>query len=399
MTGTAVIRSFRAASIRRWRIDHRDLLSATAHEHRTLNPNLIDAIIRVTARRFLRGLSMYGISLSIPTSNTFIVFRLFLLLAKDLRLELEIGMGRSSRRIGGPHDSPILTVERPDGEEIRYDVNIMRMKPRRTLPTASDPWKDFLSLPRRNRAARLSGPPELPIPFEASIRDGYLTWTWYSLDKGGHRVAPTPQKLPSTLCFDFAKLAGASDKQILRFADKWGPLGLDRREEERVDSCREHARLALALIRFAGERVTGGRGEDEDWQVICKSTPARAIDRKRMDHPTQMAIVASAVNTWFAHARGHGIITVDGDSGDLQVRPYASDLFGVLIPQIAHLIARSDQTALCAGCRDPFTPKRPIVRGSRQYCNGCRKAKLPQRDAARDGRRRVREKAGNGDDH
>src|SRR5712691_1661674 len=39
------------------------------------------------------------------------------------------------------------------------------------------------------------------------------------------------------------------------------------------------------------------------------------------------------------------------------------------------------------------------TRGSRQYCNGCRKAKLPQRDAARDWRRRVREKAGNGDDH
>jgi hypothetical protein len=271
------------------------------------------------------------------------------------------------------------------------------MKPSRTLPTTSDPWKDFLSLPRRNRTARLIGPPQLPMPMKASLRDGYLTWTWYSPDEGGHREPPKRQKPPSTLCFDFAKLADASEKQIRRFAEKWGPLGLDRREEERVDSWREYARLALALIRFAGHRVTGGDGEEEDWQVICKSTPARSIDRKGMPVRTQMAILASAVNIWFAQARGHGIMTMV--DGALQVRPYASDLFGVLITQIAHVIARSDQTALCAGCRDPFTPKRPIVRGSRQYCNGCRKAKLPQRDASRDWRRRVREKAGNGDDH
>ena len=95
--------------------------------------------------------------------------------------------------------------------------------------------------------------------------------------------------------------------------------------------------------------------------MICKSTPARSVDRKGMPHPTQMAIVASAVNTWFAQARGHGIITMV--DGDLQVRPYASDLFGVLIPQIAHVTVRSDQTALCAGCRDPLTPTRTDRKG------------------------------------
>jgi hypothetical protein len=110
-----------------------------------------------------------------------------------------------------------------------------------------------------------------------------------------------------------------------------------------------------------------------------------------------MAILASAVNFRFDQARRHGILTMV--HRDLQVRPYASDLFGVLITQIAHVITRSDQTAVCASCRNPFTPKRPLVRGSRQYCIPCRKAKVPQRDASRDWRRRVREKLEGGEDH
>jgi len=207
-------------------------------------------------------------------------------------------------------------------------------------------------------------------------------------------VAPALQKLPTGLCFDFARLASGSDEEIRQFAQKWGPLGLEKRQEEHVDRWHGYARLAQALIRFAGERVTGGAGKDEDCLVILKSflpsREAQSIDRKGMHPAVQMAVSAAAVNNWFAQARGHGILTMV--DGSLQVQPYASDLFGVLITQIAHVIARSDQTAMCAGCRYPFTPKRPIVRGVRQYCNRCRKRKVPQRDASRDWRRRVRAK-------
>src|SRR5580704_10658497 len=149
------------------------------------------------------------------------------------------------------------------------------MKRTTTRPVTSDPWKDFLSLPRGNRAARLIGPPQLPMPWEASVREGYLKWTWYSPDKDGRTEPPALQKPPPSLCFDFAALAQGSDKQICRFADKWGPLGFDLREEEHVDRWREQAKLALALMRFAGERGAGGSGREEDWTVICESTPAR----------------------------------------------------------------------------------------------------------------------------
>jgi hypothetical protein len=156
-----------------------------------------------------------------------------------------------------------------------------------------------------------------------------------------------------------------------------------------MEDWRRYAQLARALLRFVGEQVSGGRAKNEDWSTICNFLSLQ-LDRAPLPARFQMAITASAVNAWFAKAHGHRIMdTVDGQ---LQVVPGASNLFGVLVTQIAHVIARSDQLAVCAGCQNPFTPKRPLSRGSRQYCNRCRNAKVPARDASRDWRRRSRTK-------
>jgi hypothetical protein len=270
------------------------------------------------------------------------------------------------------------------------------------MPTTSmvyDRWKDFLLLPdpklrnRRNRAARLLGPPLMPRPLKASIHNGFLTWTWYRNERYGSRRSPELQTAPPQLCFAFAGLAQASDEDIRSFAEQWGPLNRHRREAERVDHWRRYARLAQALMRFTAQVISGGHGEQEDWRVICRVISqfpeVRSLELQGLTDQEQMAIVAAAVNIWFDQAREHGILTMLG--GDLQVRPHASGLFGVLITQIAHVIARSDQTAVCAGCRYPFKPERPITRGTREYCEPCRKKKRPQRDASRDWRRRAKE--------
>ena len=153
---------------------------------------------------------------------------------------------------------------------------------------------------------------------------------------------------------------------------------------------RRYARLAQALLRFTAEVTSGGRGDEEDWRVICESTPAKDLELQGLPREVKIAMVAAALNTCFAQVRGHGILTMIDH--DLQVRPYSSNLFGILVTQIAHVMARSDQKAVCAGCRNTFRPRRPIVRGSRQYCDVCRRKQVPQRDAARDWRRRRREK-------
>lgn len=261
---------------------------------------------------------------------------------------------------------------------------------------AYDRWKDFLVLRdpklrnRRNRPARLVGPPLMPRPLKASIHNGFLTWTWYRNERRGGRRTPELQTAPPQLYLAFAGLAQASDEDIRSFAERWGPLNHGAREEEKVDDWRRYARLAQALMRFTAQVISGSNGKEEDWRVICQSTPVQDLELQELTDQGQMAIVAAAVNIWFDKAREHGILTMLG--GDLQVRPHASGLFGFLITQIAHVIARSDQMAVCAGCHNPFPPVRPITRGTREYCGRCRKAKVPQRDASRDWRSRAKEK-------
>src|SRR5579862_5953102 len=170
--------------------------------------------------------------------------------------------------------------------------------------TSSDFSKDFLQAEGKDRNARLLVHPTLPRPLEACLdHDGYLTWRWYKkYEEGGHDVPPKLQVPRNGLCFEFARLAQASDEHIRRFAERWGPLRIEQREEEHLDKWRSYAVLAQAVLRFAGDRVQGGRGSTEDWGTICAWLQLGTLDRPRSVNQ-QLAIAASAVNSWFAAAR------------------------------------------------------------------------------------------------
>jgi hypothetical protein len=159
--------------------------------------------------------------------------------------------------------------------------------------------------------------------------------------------------------------------------------------EEHADEWRRYARLAQALLRFVGQDSVVGRGSEKDWKTICEwleifsdEAPLSSFGKFKME------VTAGAVNLWFAQAKGHGILDVVNHK--LQVRPHASNLFGILVTQIAHAVARSDQQSICSGCGVPFVLKRRPSRGVRRYCAVCRKKRVPRRDAARDLRRRNR---------
>jgi hypothetical protein len=187
------------------------------------------------------------------------------------------------------------------------DVNMMRSNPNPNDSHTSPSWEDFLKRPKGRRAARLIKPAPMPLPLKAEVHDGSLTWTWYDpYDSDGLHKSPITRAPSAQLCFAFARLGRASDEEIRQFADRWGPLHFDSRSEEKeesLDTWRQYARLAQALLRFTAELNSGGSVDEEDWRVICESTPAKRLERRGLTLRLQITIVAAAVNTWFDQAR------------------------------------------------------------------------------------------------
>lgn len=108
---------------------------------------------------------------------------------------------------------PLEARESPRRPDCKYYSNITDMGTPRTK--SRTPHEEFLAMKGSNRPARLHNVWQLPKPVAASLMGGgVLRWEFGQ----GHY---TP---PATLCFDFARLAQASDEQIRRFAQKWGPL-------------------------------------------------------------------------------------------------------------------------------------------------------------------------------
>jgi hypothetical protein len=227
---------------------------------------------------------------------------------------------------------------------------------------------------------RLHDPAAVPRPRAAALSPaGYLSCSWSEPPK----LLPPPHDL----CFRFAKLAEGSDEAIRRFVRSWGMLNLHARAtEEHVDDWRRYARLADAILRLSAQRLTGDRAEESDWATICRWLEIKNV--KHVPRELELPLLAAAVNLWYTRAQGHSVLDLDQER--LVIRPQACTLFGVLITQIAHVIAGTDQHAVCSGCKRNFAPKRGQSRGVRRYCKKCRQRKIPQRDAAREWRRRQR---------
>jgi hypothetical protein len=242
----------------------------------------------------------------------------------------------------------------------------------------SDFSKVILHL-RGGSTPRLYDPAAVPRPRAAALSPaGYLSCKWSE--------PPKLRRPPDDLCFRFAKLAEGSDEAIRCFARNWGLLNLHVRAEEHVDEWRQYGRLAAAILRLSAQHLRGDRAAESDWATICRWLEVKNVTQVPRD--LELTLLAAAVNLWYTRAQGHSVLDLDQES--LIIRPQASTLFGVLITQIAHVIAGTDQHAVCSGCKRNFAPKRGQSRGVRRYCKKCRRRKIPQRDAAREWRRRQR---------
>src|SRR5260370_42610344 len=100
----------------------------------------------------------------------------------------------------------------------------------------------------------------VPVPRQALLAaEGVLSWTWYATQFSVRRATfqsftPQSRKMDARFAERFADLAAASDEQIRRFAERWGPLRYGPPQpleslEESVQEWRRYAALIAAIVR------------------------------------------------------------------------------------------------------------------------------------------------------
>lgn len=178
----------------------------------------------------------------------------------------------------------------------------------------------------------------------------------------------------------FVGLARATDKQVLRFARRFGALELcahglpfvwhvthltraqcERLELQQTDLYRRYAAKARAVLNVASllhrQRVPGAADfASFEWTptgVISAETARRAIEIE--------------IRCWLLWGRVRPVVT--WQHGDATVKLSGDGLWGALARQLAFAVTRTERWALCAGCGELFLPTRRPREGNRSWCS------------------------------
>jgi hypothetical protein len=263
----------------------------------------------------------------------------------------------------------------------------------------------------------------LLIPAVIELQDGELRWAPVVGERRSHHVA-----LQEGILERFVTLADASDKDVLRYARRWGMLLLCKHNlpsshnqpkclpigsndfakkkggawywgREPVAVWRQFSRKARAILNVAANLDKGRGGAVEDWRAIYDERSDRVARRWKPGDDTQAhrLMLARALNEWLTIANVRPALEW-GRAAQRRPRICLAEanpawtsgigLFGAIATQLVFAIARSDGLEMCSGCGEPFIPNRRPREGQRRYCRSCRSRGVPLRDAQRDRRRR-----------
>jgi hypothetical protein len=203
---------------------------------------------------------------------------------------------------------------------------------------------------------------------------------------------------------DFLMLEKGSNRQIVSFAKKWGPLYL----------CKHHRPFRHNAPGRPGYdpetrcQPTGfGKGEWawerlEDWRQYSHAAAGilklieLAYQRKDQAQTRYMYEAHSRVNLWLLE--GDAVVAVDFDPDTpYQLTVSVSEdagVFGLIGLQLMSTLTRSTSPTSCSACGAVFFQKRPAPTGTRRYCAACRRSGAPARDASRDWWNRSRKRKG-----
>jgi hypothetical protein len=276
----------------------------------------------------------------------------------------------------------------------------------------------------------------LLVPNRVELSAGRLSW--------GASVSYREVEVHEELLLRFAGLAGAPVDKVLKFARKWGVLGLcrhglpsthflppsgfslphagdvgragrpgrwcDPRGVESVEAWDTWADRFRALLNIAASLYAGrpcgskawlsffDRSELEDRGYYLLERDVKDLKPREVGDALSddKLLLQEVVNHYLdiGGVRPRLILTTGVlDDGPPRIGfgclpPHR--LFGVLAIQLMTSISRTGGPMLCSSCGSPYSPRRRPKQGQRHYCEACgRRAAV--RDAQRDRRRRRRE--------
>ena len=252
-------------------------------------------------------------------------------------------------------------------------------------------------------------PGTISVPGRIELDQDVLRWNVVDPDT-------REKKAPTDLLERFVHLSDADPKRILDFARKWGVLGICEQHGlphthnpgyatngqhgcwpqgwpgecwEPIEKWRSLARRFAACLRLAVAIDVGKKGEFNDWQVAQHSDVPQNLAQARQ-------WLSWDVGGWVVI--GQVIPEMQYKGGAWVLEHYAHgvvNLFGTLAYRLMIAVARTDGLATCCACGESYViaVRRPNP-DRRNYCRKCGKA-AADRDAARDYRRRKKQREAN----
>lgn len=250
----------------------------------------------------------------------------------------------------------------------------------------------------------------LTKPRFVRLEDDSIEW-WLDLSEFGapdHSVqTPTAEEM-SGMLDQFLRIR--QDKDVVRFARRWGVLGLcehdlpynhrgadcqprERRRKRRwvyhepIESWLRIARQFGAIVAISADVRSQRPGSKEDWDTasgdLRRPPGAGKVAARDARH------VSDWVNHWLWTAGVEPRMSWDGRAAQLQM---SADTYGNLVLQLMTAICRGEELNACSGCGDVYLRSgRRAARARRNYCPNCRDHGVPKRDAQRARRARALE--------
>ena len=277
----------------------------------------------------------------------------------------------------------------------------------------------------------------IPGSIELDVEGDRLIW-----ERSGEPQARVVHPSPGVLT-DFIRLAGGSPSDFLAFARRWGVLALcehglphthnpagtepgrrwmgngcrpvklgdhvgDGAYVDDLESWRYLATRVNAIVKLTAQVRRGVVAPLDDWRLATGIPEALARDEYWPEATSSEALI------WYPE-RLAGAVQELIEIGNVEPRIQSTDrgdfvvsfgpgrmagfadfggTFAAVATQLAFMMARQDDLAICSGCGEPYSLEvdgRPKVAG-RTWCKRCRDAGVPARVRQRDSR--ARRKAG-----